>query len=138
MTRALVVAELPQRRPVTRLTEPSCRRVDPTHELERVAQRGLLGRSIRPAALRAARARGRRILRLAQYVAIPEMPDATRNFFVPLARGPTRRAWGVPVILAKHPEELQAPQSSDGPRLERCRALDDFAEPILDGPHDVA
>jgi hypothetical protein len=115
MTRALVVAELPQWRPVTRLTLPGCRRVDPTHELERIAQRSLLGGSTRWSAdLHAAGARDGPILRHAGCTAIPEMRDATRHFVAPFARGPTRRVSDVPVIPTKHLEELQAPQSADG------------------------
>ena len=41
------------------------------------------------------------------------------------------------MIPTKHLEELQAPQSADGPRSERRRALDDCAERVLDGPHCV-
>ena len=122
--------------------------MDATHELERVAQRGLLGGSTRLSAdLHGAQARRRSPLRHVEGVTIPERRDETWHLFAPLARRPARSASDVPETLAKHScdalepspgEALQAPRRSDGPRLERGPTVDDLAAKIVGGSRDRA
>jgi hypothetical protein len=92
---------------------PRARGVDAAHELERLAQRGLLSDPSRSAAdLRDAQARRRPI-----HTAIPETLGAMRNFFAIVAARRTRRDSGVAELPARGPREPNAPQSSLGARV---------------------